>query len=135
MLRAYKELTGDCSFLETEFSRQHASVDFESYDDLLQSIIIAESLESIRPVMFEVLGAVLEDVPVREHVQGVPRASTSRVGEVHALETLQTVDALNGARSVFQGDEDSSVLVKETDLDKPDPEQDDAIDECDTPSN
>ena len=41
------------------------------------------------------------------------------------------MDALNGARIVFQGDEDSSVLVKEVDLTKPDPEHDDAVEECD----
>ena len=63
--RAYKELAGYCTFLEAERPRQHSTMEFDSYEDLLRSIDIAESLESIPPVMFEVLGTVLEAVPER----------------------------------------------------------------------
>ena len=99
---------------------------------LLRSINIAESLEAIPPGMFDVLGTVLEKVPERNNSRVYRAPATSRVGEAHALETLQTVDAPNGARTVFQGDEDSCVLVREADLNEPDPEHDDAIEECDT---
>ena len=72
--RAYEEVSGYCTFLETEVSRQHSAMDFDSYEDLPQSINIAESLESIPPVMFEVLGTVLEDVPERNTAR-VPHTS------------------------------------------------------------
>ena len=49
---------------------------------------------------------------------------TSRVGEAHVAETQRAVDALNGARIVFEGDEDGCVLVGESDLDEPDLEED-----------
>ena len=45
---------------------------------------------------------------------------------------MQTVDALNGERTVFQGAEDGCVLVREADLEEPDPENDDAIEDCGT---
>ena len=63
--KAYKELCAYCSFLDTEFAREHTAVDFESCDDLFRSINISESIEAIPPMMFEVLGAVLEEIPER----------------------------------------------------------------------
>ena len=80
-------------------------MDFESYDDLLRSVNIAESLESIPPVMFEVLGTVLDDVPTRNTARVYRTPQTSRVGEGNPSEALRTVDALTGARIVFQGEE------------------------------
>ena len=108
--RAYKELTGYCTLLETEFSRQHSAMDFDSYDDLLRSINVAESLESISPVMFEVLYTVLDDVPVRNTARVYRAPQTSRVGEGNPSETLRTVGALNGARTVLSGRQTSTIL-------------------------
>ena len=73
-------------------------MDFDSYEDLLRSMHIAESLESIPPVMFEVLGTVLEDVPERTtaRVYRTPRTVGNPAG------TLRAVDTLNGTRTVFQ---------------------------------
>ena len=131
--RAYKELSGYCAFLETEFSRQHSAMDFDSYDELLRSINVAESLESIPPVMFEVLGTVLEDVPERSAARVYRAPHTDGVGVGNPAGTLRAVEALNGARTVFQSDEDRAILVREEDLDDLalEPEQDD-IDDCTT---
>ena len=123
--RAYKELCAYCSFLDTEFAREHTAVEFESYLDLLRSINISASIEAIPSMMFEVLGTVLEEIPERNTSRVYRTPATSRVGEAaHVSETMQAVDALKRARTVFQGDEDGCVLVREADLDEPD--EDDA---------
>ena len=108
-------------------------MDFDSYGDLLRSINIAESLESIPPVMFEVLGTVLEHVPERSAARVYRAPHTDGVGVGNPAGTLRAVEALNGARTVLQSDEDRAVLVREADLDDLalEPEQDD-IDGCPT---
>ena len=132
--RARKELLGYCTLLETELARQHSAMDFDSYDDLLRSINIAESLESIPPVMFEVLGTVLDNVPERNAARVYRAPRTDGVGVGNPAGTPGAVDALNGARTVFQGEEDRAILVREEeDLEDPamEPEQGD-IDDCTT---
>ena len=131
--RAYKELAGYCTFLETEFSRQHSAMDFDSYDDLLRSITITESLESIPPVMFEALGSVLEAVPERNNARVYRTPCTDGAGMGNPMGTLRAVDALNGARTVFHIEEDRAILVRDEEAEDPamEPEQDD-IDECTT---
>ena len=100
--RARKELSGYCAFLETEFSCQRATLEFDSYEDLLRSINIAESLESIPPVMSEVLGTVLDAVPEWNTARVYRAPCTGGVGMGNPLGTSRAVDALNGARTVFQ---------------------------------
>ena len=94
--RAYKELAGYCTFLETEFARQHSAMDFDSYDDLLRSINVAESLESIPPVMFEVLGTVLDSVPERStaRVYRTPRTEGSGISHPAGRTTRSTARGL-----------------------------------------
>ena len=87
--RAYKELSGYCAFLETEFSRQRATMEFDSYEDLLRSINIAESLDSIPPVMFEVLGTVLDAVFERNTARVYRAPRTDGVGVGNPYENLQ----------------------------------------------
>ena len=63
--KAFKELCAYCSFLHKEFARERIAADFESYDDLLRSINISESIEATPPMMYEVLGTALEEIPDR----------------------------------------------------------------------
>ena len=81
-------------------------MDFDSYDDLLRSINIAESLESITPVMLEVLGTVLHNVPERNTARVYRAPRTDGVGVGSPAGTLGAVDVLNGARTVFQSEDD-----------------------------
>ena len=106
-------------------------MDFDSYEDLLRSINVAESLESIPPVMFEVLGTVLEQVPERNTARVYRTPRTDGVGVGNPAETLRAVDALNGTRTYFQSDENSAVLVRDEQGPAEEPERDD-IDDCAT---
>ena len=88
-------------------------MEFDSYEDLLGSINIAESLESIPPVMFEVLGTVLEAVPEKRNTARVYRTpGTDGVGAGNPAETSRAVDVLNGARTVFQTEGDRAILAR-----------------------
>ena len=108
-------------------------MEFDSYEDLLRSINIAESLESIPPVMFEVLGTVLEAVPERNTARMYRTPRTDGVGAGNPAETSRAVDALNGARPVFQTEGDHAILVRDDEAEDPamEPERDD-IEDCAT---
>ena len=113
-------------------------MEFDSYEDLLRSINIAESLESIPPVMFEVLGTVLEAVPEKRNAARVyrtPRADG--VGAGNPAETSRAVDALNSARTVFQTEGDRAILVRDDEAENPamESEQDDVEDCAAEPSS
>ena len=76
------------------------------------------------------VGTVLEDVPERNTARVYRTPRTDGVGVGNPAGTLRAVDTLNGARTVFQGEEDRAILVR---LEDPalEPERDD-IDDCAT---
>ena len=91
-----KELKSYCNFSEPEFAKQHMSVDFASYD-LLRSITISESIEKIiPPVMFDVLGTVLDEIPKRNPATVYQTPSQEEAGETHVLGAHSAVDTLRG---------------------------------------
>ena len=94
-------------------------MEFDSYEDLLRSINIAESLESIPPVMFEVLGTVLEAVPERSTARVYRTPRTDGVGMGNPVGISRAVDALNGARTVFQTQGDHAILVRDDEAEDP----------------
>ena len=108
-------------------------LEFDSYEDLLRSINIAESLESIPPVMFEVYGTVLDAVPERNTARVYRTPRTDGVGMGNPMGTSRAVDALNGARTVFQTEGEHAILVRDDEAEGPaeEPERDD-IEDCTT---